>query len=380
MNVLIAGVPKKISSGVRTHTHSLRSGLEENGVETSYLSSYPQRMDKLLTSVPYRLLNMADKNAAFNWKFKSLNQYVYKKKINKTFNNFQVINIQSVDWFYSINSLLENKDVGIVLTIHGAYADQLKAKGYNEKTIERVLNLEREAFRSVKALVAVSPKTAEYVTEISGRNDVQIIPNGIITDTQKLEKNVDYTEKIKCVFVGSLIKYKGVHIAIEAISKANSRGIDVSLDIIGDGPERKALYSLAKELGIENKINFLGMLPQQDVRKKLSYYHISLIPSIPYGEKGEESFPYSCLESMYSGLITIASNVGGLSKIVSNGHDGFLVEHSKPGEISEIIERYYKFPEKFIQVKKHARENISSNYSASAMAERYLYVYESLLK
>lgn len=381
MNVLIAGVPKKISSGVRTHTLSLMSGLEEQNIKTSYISSYPQQLDKMITSVPYRLLNMVDKDVAFNWKFESLNKYVFRKEVKRSLSNNSIINIQSVDWYYSVRSFLNNRDIGVVLTIHGAYADQLKEKGYSPRTVEKVLNLEKEAFRSVKALVTVSQKTADYITEISGRTDIHIIPNGIITDSQGLSEKKDTKEnKIKCVFVGSLIKYKGVHFAIEAISKAISKGIDISLDIIGDGPERKALEKLSSKLGVERQINFLGMLPQQDVRNRLLNYDISLMPSIPYGEKGEESFPYACLESMYSGLITIASNVGGLSKIITDGYDGFLVEHSNSDAISKIIERYNGSKEKFNLIRQNASETIRNNYSASVMAEKYLQVYKSILK
>ncbi|WP_176474767.1 glycosyltransferase family 4 protein, partial [Peribacillus simplex] len=229
----------------------------------------------------------------------------------------------------------------------------------------------------IKQLVAVSPQTAQYVTDISGRKDIQIIPNGIIPIKPNLrECEVIKDNMVRCVFVGSLISYKGVHIAIEAISKAVSQGIEVGLDIIGDGPERKKLISQVREKGLINKVNFLGVLSQQEVRKKLLSYDISLIPSIPYGEKGEESFPYACLESMDAGLLTIASRVGGLSKIITDNYNGCLVEHSNSDAISSIISSYYISKNEYDQIKKKAKETIEQNYSATAMAGKYLDVYK----
>ncbi|PAK44941.1 glycosyltransferase family 4 protein, partial [Peribacillus simplex] len=162
MNVIIAGIPKKLSSGVRTHTLSLLSGLKEYNINTSYLSSYPQKFDKLITSVPYRLLNLFNKDLAFRWKFITMNQYILKKELRKMVNENTIINIQSVDWFNSVKPFLNKNDIKVVLTIHGAYGDQLKAKGYSSKTVEKVIQLEREAFLSIKQLVAVSPQTAQY--------------------------------------------------------------------------------------------------------------------------------------------------------------------------------------------------------------------------
>src|SRR5690606_3328407 len=142
-----------------------------------------------------------------------------KRDVNKHLGSDTIFNIQSVDCFESIKPYLNKRDMSFVLTVHGAYADQLKARGYNKHIINKVKDLEKEAYCSVPGLVTVSNHMAKYLTDISGRSDIHVIPNGV--EILKLEnKKTRGNKEIKCILAGSLIYYKGGHIAIDAISLA----------------------------------------------------------------------------------------------------------------------------------------------------------------
>lgn len=383
MKIIIAGVPNKISSGVRTHVLSLKQGLIDNKMKSETISSYPNFFEKIFISIPYKILNKINKNLAYKWKFIGLNKIIYPMRIDNVYkkscesNEQIVINIQSVDWYYAVSKYLSNEKVSIVLTVHGAYADQLQAKGYSEAIVKKVLDLEKVAFKAINTVITVSTKNALYISEISGREDSIVIPNGISVGDESSEVRMFQPKEnhVQCVFLGSLIEYKGVDIAIKAIDILKNNEKKVCLDIIGEGPDEKKLKRMVEELGLESRVRFLGLLPQNEVRKKLLDYEISLVPSIPYGDKGEESFSYACIESMYSGLVTIASDLGGLSKIIDNNKNGFLVPHSNPKEIVKLIEKYSRRPYDYIKIREEAINTITINYSASAMAKKYVAAY-----
>ncbi len=379
MKVIIIGVPKKISSGVRTHTQSLINGLMELGVSTEQISSYPSGFSKLIISMPVKIISLFNMDLAYRWKFFTRNLYMkYKidKYIKKDNNENLVLNIQSVDWFYSIQKYISKKNVKVALTVHGAYSDQLKAKGYNNKIIKNIQSLESQAYSTIPRVITVSKHMKEYVERLSGRDDIALIPNGVtINDTEKLKKKDKSSMQLKCVFLGSLLYYKGVHIALDAIRRVKLKGIDISFDIIGDGPELKNLMKLSKDYNLEDNVRFLGLLPHSQVKKELLNYHISLIPSIPYGDTGEEAFPYACLESMSVGLITIASNIGGLSIMIENAYNGYLVKHGDSNEIANVIIENIDEILHSDTIGKNAISTVKMLYSSNAMAKKYLEVY-----
>ena len=97
------------------------------------------------------------------------------------------------------------------------------------------------------------------------------------------------------------------------------------LTIIGDGPERSSLESLAKDLGIEARIRFLGF--RKDVHDFLSAADGFVISS------RSEALPMSLLEAAQFSLPTAATAVGGLPEVVQDDYSGWL---TKPGDIDSI--------------------------------------------
>lgn len=136
---------------------------------------------------------------------------------------------------------------------------------------------------------------------------------------------------IKGIFVGRLTPYKGVDMLIEAVAHFVKRG-DITLDIVGDGPQRSQLKKIVAKLHIENGIKFTGWLKHEKVQAKISDSDIFIFPSI------REFGGAVVLEAMSVGLVPIVMDYGGPAELVTPD-TGFLI---KMGNRTEIINRLKK--------------------------------------
>jgi glycosyltransferase involved in cell wall biosynthesis len=377
MRIVIVGYPNKKSSGVRTHVNSLKNGLEIKDKNVEIMDTELTGVKRIIVSLMLRIFNIVSKE--FSQKARI---YIFRHHLKNIAPRYliegTILNIQSVLWYEIIKPFLVDERMPIVLTVHGAYSEELREKGYTEKFVKESFKLEQAIYNKVNRIVTVGKSMAEYIYNVSGRKDINIIPNGIISS--EFLGNINTFEEVRCVFIGRLQKYKGVDFAIEALSKVAKSNVNATLDIIGDGPEKKNLVQYAKILKVSDKIRFLGLIPNDEVRRQLYNYDVSLIPSIPFGENGEESFNYVCIESMNAGLLTIASDIGGLGRIITNNYDGILVTPGDSDSIANSIKTYYYNKGNFINMRKNAQTTVLKKYTSKSMAVKFIKVFESLIK
>lgn len=199
------------------------------------------------------------------------------------------------------------------------------------------------------------------------RNEVRIIYNG--TD----QPDCDATPNIvasrttagpKAAFIGSLTREKGVHVAIQAIAASIGRLPAIRLSIIGEGPELANLERLVTTCGIGNRVVFLGL--RDDVGALLTQHDLLLVPSI-----WKEAFGFVLIEAMAAGCPTIASAVGGIPEVISDGEDGLLVPPEDPEALSEAIVRLWNDPELRARLAKNARTKVAARFSLAKTIRDY---------
>lgn len=126
----------------------------------------------------------------------------------------------------------------------------------------------------------------------------------------------------KYVFLGRLVSDKGVSLAIECFSqlrKSEFKDQNITLTIIGDGPERSDLETLVAGLNVKEDVIFTGKKQGAELVRLLNDHEVILIPSV-----WEEPFGLVALEGMACGCIPVASTGGGLPEAVGKG--GLLFE------------------------------------------------------
>jgi colanic acid/amylovoran biosynthesis glycosyltransferase len=134
----------------------------------------------------------------------------------------------------------------------------------------------------------------------------------------------------RLLFVGRLAAVKGLTILLDAITGLHQRGQEVSLTIVGDGPDRLALEDKSNALGLSQHIEFVGYKSQAEVSGYLLECDLFVLPSFA------EGVPVVLMEAMAARCSVIATQVGGVSELVDDGVNGFLVP---PGDVDTLSDR-----------------------------------------
>jgi glycosyltransferase involved in cell wall biosynthesis len=203
---------------------------------------------------------------------------------------------------------------------------------YEAKSLWKKILL-RSFYRWIPSrIVAVSEGVAEYLCEFGlPAHRIDVIPNGV--DVQALRGRGDSVSEhglVLCV-LARLEPVKGLDLLLRALSQLTDH--PWSLKIIGDGSSRPDLEQLASRLGISTRVSFLGL--QHDPFNFLHDVGAICMPS------RREGLPMALLECQAIGLPAIVSDVGYLSKIVTDGYNGFICRSGSLDSLVDALERFF---------------------------------------
>ncbi|MEN9270136.1 MAG: glycosyltransferase family 4 protein [Thermostichales cyanobacterium HHBFW_bins_127] len=169
------------------------------------------------------------------------------------------------------------------------------------------------------------------------------------------------------VFIGELRSIKGVHVLLKALAHLQAQGKIYSLTVVGDGPERRQLESLAQRLAI--KADFVGAMPAQ-VGFRLG--RLLVIPSLA------ESLPYIILEALAAQVPTLTTAVGGIAEIYAPYAD-HLIPANDPLILAQAIEkRLAKLPEQ-TQMLVELQSWVAKNFQMERMQQQVMAAYQEAL-
>ncbi|HET9941366.1 MAG TPA: glycosyltransferase family 4 protein [Candidatus Eisenbacteria bacterium] len=134
-----------------------------------------------------------------------------------------------------------------------------------------------------------------------------------------------------------LIDGKGVDVLLKAVARLGV-ATPVALQIAGDGPMKRELIQLARDLGLERVTRFLGSVP--DMPAFWRSCDVAVVPSSTW----VESFGMVAAEAMACGMPVLASRQGGLPELVLDGSTGYLFEPGDHEQLADLLARYAKDP------------------------------------
>ena len=208
--------------------------------------------------------------------------------------------------------------------------------------------------------------------DTSEQSKIQKVPNYITI------RNVDIKDRknlkhIHFLFIGRVIKEKGIFEIIEAVKNISQKFDNFRIDVMGDGPELDNMKKVVKNLGLNNYFLFHGFVI--DGKDKIfSDSHVLLIPSY------REGFPYTVLESMLFEMPIIATGVGALSEIIDNGKNGFLIDCKDVGALSDKMEYFLLNPQQIKIYGKQSFKILVQRYSTEVMKKNFTEIYSEVLK
>lgn len=253
----------------------------------------------------------------------------------------------------------------IIATFHAIHPDTPMAR-----TLEALrIPYSRSIFTRIAAMTAVSDTAAKFVRERT-RQAVTIIPNGI--DLQTYKENTKRLTKVKTIlYVGRLEARKGTKYLIRAMALLPQENI--RLVIAGDGPERKKLEALTRDLNLSN-VKFLGFVNPAKKISLLSKADLFCSPAL-YGE----SFGVVLLEAMASGLVSIVGNNAGY---VSLMQDRGAISVTNPKDAEDMARKINLLlnDKELRELWRNWARNTIKKYDYKKVVDQYEKLYKQIVK
>jgi N-acetyl-alpha-D-glucosaminyl L-malate synthase BshA len=257
---------------------------------------------------------------------------------------------------------------GVVTTLHGTDVTlvgldkaYLRATQYSIERSDVVTAVSRYLAATTRREMGVSKK-------------IQVIPNAVNSRRFKpqgasaLRLRYAHPDEKLLIHISNFRPVKRVcdvvRVFAEVAGKVGSR-----LLMIGDGPERPKAVELAAELGVSGRVSFLGSFPR--VEEVLAAGDLFLLPS------ATESFGLAALEAMASGLPVVASRVGGVPEVVTDGETGYLCDLGDVHAMAQAALRLLQGADLHARFARAARARAVNVFSEQRIVPLYAQAYAS---
>lgn len=259
--------------------------------------------------------------------------------------------------------------VPLVLTSHGeTFGDENDVFGQSALLRDQL----RRACRGSAAVTGCSALVADDLQRRFGAEAVRVVPNAV--DVVRVgrppvagsdDAGPGRVPGGRLIAVGRLVGVKGFDVLLRALAVASRWEC---LQIVGDGPERAALERLARELGLEDRVHFLGRRTAEDVQVLMSGADGVVMPS------RAEAFGIVALEAWAAGTPLIATATGGPDSFVTDGVDGLLVPPGDSSALAGAVDRLLANPALGASLSRAGATQVEK-YTWEEVASRYLHIY-----
>ena len=249
----------------------------------------------------------------------------------------------------------------------------------NKKTYRMTKRVIREADR----IGAVSHALREKAETIGSPNrEIDVLYNGcdinkfvfseVVRSSMRKTLSIP-EESLVFIFVGQIIRNKGVFDLVKAFGSLDGKGLDCYLVIVGAGKERSSILGEISKNKMRGKIFAVGGRPHQEIPAWLSMADILVLPSL------SEGLPNVIVEAMACERAVIGTSVGGIPEAIEDGKSGILVEPKNRTALVAAMERLAGERELRQKMGKIGKEIVTKKFSQDRNVETLLKLYENML-
>lgn len=211
--------------------------------------------------------------------------------------------------------------------------------GLLTRTIRKIYDITvgKAVLSSFSCIIAVTRHERKLLSKLcGGKKNIVVIPNGIdikeidAAPARLFRTYMGINKDIKIIlYAGNLQKYKGVQFALYAVKKILTVNRNIRFVIVGNGPYKRSLIRLAKDLGIEKYVLFIDFLKRRLLLSALKDSDVFVMPS------SYEAFSIITAEAMACGKPVIATKVGGLKELGLNNR--YLINYKDIDTFAKLI-------------------------------------------
>lgn len=186
----------------------------------------------------------------------------------------------------------------------------------------------------------------------------------------------------RLVTVCRLVEKKGTEYLLHALSLLgrDRSDLDVTLDVIGDGPLRGRLETLAVDLGLGDRVRFHGALPHEAVTNHLAAADAFVLPSVVAADGDMEGIPVALMEAMASGLPVISTRHSGIPELIEHGVTGYLADERDAEGLARVLETLVVSPEQRLAIARAARAKVERDFNLARLNDDFEAIVRSVME
>jgi len=269
------------------------------------------------------------------------------------------------------NVLLQGRGRKIVLSTHGGYGHTGRyglVKSVHWKYFAPLV-----VKRYDRVLASSQPDHASFKTKAAG---ALLVPNGVNVEKFLAAELPAESDAQRWIYWGRLSRNKRLDVLIDLVAQAREHGLLIDLLIAGqdfDGLETALLASIDR-YGLRNRVRLAGLLPDAELMREVASRTVFVTAS------EHEGFGLSVIEAMAAGLIVVCRDMAPLNAFVSPSENGFLLRFDQSDSDLSFIRRLCESPNaELLRMRSNARQAANA-YSWKSAIERYIGVYEELMR
>lgn len=233
-------------------------------------------------------------------------------------------------------------------------------------------------FRNASAVQAISTYLSQWAKKMGYKKEVAIIPNGVdvVHFARKVTPRGEVSPYGTTLVTTSRLVHKN---AVDDVIRALALLPDAHFFICGVGPDESSLKALAKDLGVEHRVEFKGHIEHSALPQALGECDIFIRPS------RSEGMGNSFIEAMAAGLPVIATQEGGIADFLFDAKrnpdketTGWAVDKNSPEQIAEAVKDITSHPEQVARVVANAKKLVSEKYEWNLIAEKISHLFGTI--
>ena len=366
------------------YEYNLCKHLEEKGIEIHDLALYGDNSHYCKNS------RMASK--PFGFLPSKIGDIFSPSIISEIQKKYDVIHLQGAFWsFIPLQVIIWKKILNIktpmIMTTHAYIPEKQKMffpalkDAFRDFNFSMIVNgIKCLPYRRLNKVLCQSELEREFVIKTFKIDEQKVItiPNGVDLRRYKIS-TYDFKErknlkrKFMILYVGQLIKMKGLPYLFEAVKILKSRGYDCDLVLISYNPKDDVLAE-ARLFGIENNIQIFVKLPEDDLISAYKSCDVFVLPSL------SEGLPTVLLEAMAAKKPVVSTNVSGVPYLLQDGKNGFMVNPRDSEGLANKIQKLLTNEEIYKEISENGYKTIVDKYSWDKVTDMIIEQYKKCLK
>jgi glycosyltransferase involved in cell wall biosynthesis len=211
---------------------------------------------------------------------------------------------------------------------------------------------------------------ADVLTQLKKPARIEVVPMGVDLKQRFIPGRNRRREK-QLLFAGRLVAKKGVEFLLQAMPRIRQAHPDVFLLIVGHGPEKDRLENLARELQIDDCVEFRGGVPNDRLPRSYQTSSIVIFPSVVDAQGDREGFGLVLVEALGCACAAVISDLPAMRDIVTDGRTGIIVPQKAPDAIAQKVIELLNQPQRARELGRAGRQYVLDRFDWDRIAQRY---------